>query len=394
MKRSFLLWICFALLLTGKINAQGSSGNIPATVKWIKADGSSGYNLMAGKSVVVYRSYITWTNASILTSIPPHTQNNNPVNPYQSFWSSFQVAMDQLGFINKTVNTTVRFYVIPFGTTDFWSAMNGGGDTTIAFNASLGNPQGGIIYFSKLTVAIQNILNGNGADLIIGVRNSDENNSSNFISCTDVPFTNLPINLTASWNSVTVTLSRPTYVEPGSGGYYTVSNVLGSYSSSPDQSYSGYYPQGGDVAITAFPPTGNVWATGWTDGWIAPNPRVINPVTSITLGAIFKEHLVTNTQSATGLGNQRKVVREYNGGPLDMVYSSYNEIWVISSTDGGSTWSGEKQVSGSGSASNPAIASAEYGDVYIVWQEIVGSTKNLYVRISVRKHSDTSFFGV
>ncbi|MDE3058302.1 MAG: T9SS type A sorting domain-containing protein [Bacteroidota bacterium] len=64
-----------------------------------------------------------------------------------------------------------------------------------------------------------------------------------------------------------------------------------------------------------------------------------------------------------------------------MVYSSSNKIWFTTSSDNGSTWSSEQQISGSGTASSPSIATDVWGDdVYIVWQEVVGNTKYLYIK--------------
>lgn len=165
-----------------------------------------------------------------------------------------------------------------------------------------------------------------------------------------------------------VTLAASQFLEGGSGGTYEVNGVnVGS-------SWSGtaYY----DQTIKANPPSGQIFYQ-WSDGSSA-NPRTIDA--TVNIYALYKAHLLTSLSTATGIGNQRKIVREYDGGPLDMGYSSSNKIWFTTSTDNGSTWSNEQQISGSGTASTPSIASDDWADVYIVWQEVVGSAKNLYIK--------------
>ncbi len=101
-----------------------------------------------------------------------------------------------------------------------------------------------------------------------------------------------------------------------------------------------------------------------------------------TKTANYKGHLISNSQSATSLGSQRKIAKDYNG-TLHMVYVSLDKVWYTYSTDGGSTWSAEERISGSGSASEPCIAASGgsvNNDVYFVWQETSGSTNYLYIR--------------
>ncbi len=112
-----------------------------------------------------------------------------------------------------------------------------------------------------------------------------------------------------------------------------------------------------------------------------PTPVVFTDTTAVVTANV-KIGLATNNFSATGYGSQRKITEDYNG-TLHMVYASANKIWYTKSTDGGSTWSADQQISGSGTASTPCIASSDGAlgyDVYFVWQETAGSTNYLYIK--------------
>ncbi|MCL5267523.1 MAG: T9SS type A sorting domain-containing protein [Bacteroidetes bacterium] len=142
-------------------------------------------------------------------------------------------------------------------------------------------------------------------------------------------------------------------------------------------------------------PTGQTISVGGTNhqlyllNWSASGATIQNSTASqtgveftsgsATVTANVKGHLLTDTQVATGPDNQRKMVTDSHG-TLDMVYTSGGKVWLTTSTDGGSTWSNEQQISGSGTASSPSIAASSLGDAYIIWQEITGSTKTLYIR--------------
>lgn len=174
---------------------------------------------------------------------------------------------------------------------------------------------------------------------------------------------------TSFWNAITfnINLSSAQFLEPGTGGSYLVNgtDVGGTFSG-----------RGGIIQAT---PPPNFIFMNWNDGSVN-NPKFLTENT--TDYAVFKGHLLTSTQSATSSGNQRKIAKDYNG-TLHMVYASLNKIWYTYSTDGGSTWSVEEQISGSGSASTPCIASSDGPlgyDVYFVWQEVVGSTNYLYIK--------------
>ncbi len=114
----------------------------------------------------------------------------------------------------------------------------------------------------------------------------------------------------------------------------------------------------------------------WNDG--STNAQRTNETftSSKSYTANYKGHLTTSIQAATSYGSQRKITKDYNG-TLHMLYASANRIWYTYSTNGGSTWSAEQQISGSGTASTPCIASSDGSlgyDVYFAWQEVVGST--------------------
>ncbi|MCU7524961.1 MAG: T9SS type A sorting domain-containing protein [Ignavibacteria bacterium] len=99
--------------------------------------------------------------------------------------------------------------------------------------------------------------------------------------------------------------------------------------------------------------------------------------------ANYKGHLLSSTLNASGgSGSQRKIAKEHNGN-LHVVYESVGKVWYTSSTDGGATWSAEMLISGTGTATSPCIAASEsdfLNDVFCVWQETEGSTRNLYIK--------------
>jgi len=119
------------------------------------------------------------------------------------------------------------------------------------------------------------------------------------------------------------------------------------------------------------------WANGETS-----NPIEITPNDNTILTAKYKGHLLTGTQTATALGTQRKIA-ESSDGTLHMVYVSSDKAYYTYSTDGGNIWQNEQQVSGSGTASQPCIASTDYqygDDIHFVWQEDVSGTRYLKYR--------------
>ncbi|HEX2865485.1 MAG TPA: M6 family metalloprotease domain-containing protein [Ignavibacteriales bacterium] len=100
--------------------------------------------------------------------------------------------------------------------------------------------------------------------------------------------------------------------------------------------------------------------------------------------ANYKGHLLSNTNSATGgSGSQRKITKD-SGGKLHLVYESMGKIWHTTSSDGGANWTPEEQISGSGTATSPSIASSAsaypFNDVFCVWQETSGSVRNLFLK--------------
>lgn len=136
--------------------------------------------------------------------------------------------------------------------------------------------------------------------------------------------------------------------------------------------------------------------TGYFQNWSYTNSGLFQNVTSpsgydqkavifYSSGAVvtanYKAHLGSSVLSATESGNQRKIVKDGNG-KLHLVYVSLNKVYYSSSTDNGATWSVDLQISGSGTASTPSIATSGGWDdeVYFTWQEIQGSTKTVYVK--------------
>ncbi len=162
---------------------------------------------------------------------------------------------------------------------------------------------------------------------------------------------------------------------------------------SPNDPEVPYYSVQAPLTTTGFTVNGTA-VNGTFTGWSATNATlqqvgaspsgydqkaVVFTNSPATVTANYKGHLLTNAQSATGFGNQRKITMD-SYGRLDLVYASANKIWYTYSTNGGSSWSNEQQISGGGTASNPSISASANEDVYIVWQEIVGSVKYLYIK--------------
>ncbi len=155
-----------------------------------------------------------------------------------------------------------------------------------------------------------------------------------------------------------VTFSPPTYVEAGgSGAYYEMNGV---------QTSSGTVLQGNSSTIQAVAASG--WGfVSWSDGNTS-NPRTLTPTDNITLSALFKTHLRSSVNTATGDNAQRKIVRG-SSGTYHLVYESAGDIWYTSSTDG-TNWGDERLVSdGSGDNHSPSIAVDRHDDVIIVYQK-------------------------
>jgi hypothetical protein len=110
------------------------------------------------------------------------------------------------------------------------------------------------------------------------------------------------------------------------------------------------------------------------------------------LSALLKGHGASNTATATGYNNGRRIVCKPST-PLvyHVVYSDYNCIWYTSTNNSGQTWSPELLISTDGTQNiNPAIALSNGSGgslyyLYIVWEQlytISGTTKH---RILMRK---------
>lgn len=346
MKRVLFLIGCFAFFATASAIAQGTSLNTTEVVS-INSNGLAFHNeLDAGylsSWPAAFRSYVRWSAASIRAAIPPHTIIQNVLLQYVD--PGYQV------YYGPAFSTVINFRILP--------SVSGGSDWNADYNAiGSGSVGTSITYtvqyisgqyrmtapasvntsFSAMTSALQSIVNGtSNNDLIVGIQNQDEQNSGNFFSSAGGAYHTIDISV--SWNNVTVSLSAPTYIEPGSGAYYTISNVIlpnGSVNSQPDQPYSGNFPQGGDLTMTGRP-QGSAWVlTHWADGSNA-NPRIINPTSAYSDQGAFKGVHVTSASGALSNTSQRKaVVTEDNY--IFLVYESSNHIWLERSTDDGGSW--------------------------------------------------------
>ncbi len=168
----------------------------------------------------------------------------------------------------------------------------------------------------------------------------------------------------------TVTLTGPTYIDAGGSGAYFLIN--GSQSSQIQ------IDLGSSVSVQAVPQNNNWAFAGWSDA-SRTNPQTITPSDNVSLSANIKDLQHSMDASALSYNSQRKLARE-STGLLDEVYSDGGRIWLEESSDGGSTWqlaNNGPLDDGSGTASNPSIAVAD--DIYIVWQEVSGSSKYLYI---------------
>jgi hypothetical protein len=171
----------------------------------------------------------------------------------------------------------------------------------------------------------------------------------------------------------TITVNSPTYVESGSGGGYRVNG------GQTVTSWSSAVPPGAIVNVEAVPP-GEWCFVEWSDVSQDKytNPRVLNRNADVTLYAKFKKRFGSTLVSATGPSNQRKLA--YDGqGTYQLVYESGSNVWHTKSTNSGSTWSDEKARGQGGSAWKPCVASSDYSDLFIVWQETdAQQVKRLY----------------
>jgi hypothetical protein len=365
MKYVLFLLACFAFIATADVNAQGTSINA-TQVAYIEGGNGTYGQLDAGYLSswgAAFRSYIRWSAADIRAAIPPHTVIQNAALNNAEPW-------DQI-LNGPTPSTYIYFKILPSvsngsnWTSDYNAIGSANTAASILYTVQyyggyyhLTSPSNPAVSFSALTSTLQGIVNGtSNNDLIIGIQNSDEQNSGNFFSSTYL--NSHQISITVSWTNVTVSLAAPTYVEPGSGAYYTISSLLINGQSNPDQGWSsGGFPQGGDVTVTAHSPTntrGQTWSVGWIDG-SGVNPRVINPSSTFSSWANWKELQHSTDVSAFTNNSQRKLVRTRDGW-LHLVYTSMGRVWLEESTDGGSTWflGNNGQPLDNGQGKNPSM---------------------------------------
>ena len=399
MKRFMVFSSILLSILAAKADASQSKYFTPS-IMYFNSDGvhTGSGSVAAGKDSYgnTFRSYIRISYSSIRAAIPPHTKIGNVY---------FEMYPDQDNF-----QTNVEFRLIASQTSPsaYYSAIgSGSADTTIDVIHDIyptnSNPPNFWFSFSQLTAAAQSIVNGTSSqDVIIGIKNGNESSPSEYFSCGN---SNPPISFWVTYNLVSVTLNAPGYVDPGSGAYYTVSNVVGSQNTTPDQSFSGSYPQGGDLTIQAHGPSvsGTSWAPGWTN-LNAGNPVTIDPTSNFNTGASFKELQHSTDASAYSDNSQRKMIRVTNGTNqyLFETYTDNGHVWLEYSSNNGTSWTlannGEPLdydfVTHSGSASK--CPSLDYNpstyDVIVVFQVQNGTHYN--IEYDLFSPSGTSYINV
>ncbi len=219
---------------------------------------------------------------------------------------------------------------------------------------------------------------------------------------TDVSSTGFPVSFKDPW---LIDYNDPTYGMRNRGmsgaPYESVpiaSNDLGT-SSSHQGVFSGLDPQKVPYYYSVAAPAtesynGHTWAfTGWsaTDGTYFQNASagttaVVFGGNGSTVTANYKGLQLSTDPNALADDSQRKIVKASSGDVLEVYTSSIDgvsHVWLEQSTDGGSTWTlgnGDQPLDDGGNASNPTITASLYGDVYVLWQQVVGNSKYLYIR--------------
>ncbi len=388
MKRSLILLACFVLGPIADLYAQNVT-IYRTSLEAINSQGGGTFGLDAGTSPSgdTYRSYVKWNADSIRAYIPSHTIIQNVVL-YEV------IPLDQIDD-GPAFSTGIGFkFLSSVNPTDNLGTYNDIGSAsaaaTISYNVvensngtySLTSPSGGTVSFSALTHSLQSIVNGTSSnDLIIGLENEYEGTNYEQDYWSTVEEGGHEIYMAIYWNNVTVSLAAPTYTDPGSGAYYTLTTSLGSQSSNADQPFTGSFAQGADLTITAHAPNTRSWGVGWTDGTGA-NPRVINPTTNFSSGANFKELQTSTDASAFSNNGQRRLIETSSGGEiwLTEVYTDNGHVWIEHSSDGGSSWilgNNGQPLDGSAGGKDPSIAftsNSTYNYIGVVWEQPSGST--------------------
>ncbi len=117
------------------------------------------------------------------------------------------------------------------------------------------------------------------------------------------------------------------------------------------------------------------WSTG-------SRSKVYNftPTEHTTLTADYKAKLRTFSQKGLDRNNQRKMV--FDNGTYHMVYEDNGDIYYVSSTNDGNTWSRELLLSsGSGGQRHPSIISTNSGLLAVVWEHKPSSGASIKLRV-------------
>jgi hypothetical protein len=164
-------------------------------------------------------------------------------------------------------------------------------------------------------------------------------------------------------------------------GYITTQPIY-SLSALPSQTIGNYQAQ----FINWSSPNGSVQ-------YQSPNAqetKVVFKTAGATATAVYKGYQVSSTTSATANNNQRKMA--YYNGKSYLVYESGGEIWLTSSTNGGTSWINEIRLSdGDGNNSQPSIDAFKMGSgssndgLSVVWQHIASPNGiNYFLFINAR----------
>ncbi|MFI5253763.1 MAG: T9SS type A sorting domain-containing protein [Bacteroidota bacterium] len=186
-----------------------------------------------------------------------------------------------------------------------------------------------------------------------------------------------------------VTFDRATNMESGNGGTYKVYGT--SIGETGTATYLEDQPNIMSIEYVPVPGSGNVFVA-WSDGNTL-NPRRFyvppdNGTSNVSIHAIFKNHLQSNSSTALSQPNQRKIIaKNFIDGThtMHMVYQSGGDIFYSKNTGG--VWSNEFPISVTGNALNPSIASTStpgnyFVDIHIVWEEVNNGVHQLAYRRS------------
>ena len=99
-----------------------------------------------------------------------------------------------------------------------------------------------------------------------------------------------------------------------------------------------------------------------------------------TMTAILHQsYLASNSTNATTSNNSRKLVRE-SSGAYHLVFESDGETYYQNSIDGGTSWSNYFRLSGGNNGHGFPCIAERNGNLYVVWQRLIGGTYSLFFR--------------